>query len=79
MACPPPFHTCPARRPCQGSASYASPSTGAHHSVEQPSPGASSATWENQLSLAAPCQCFTPAGINTTPPGFSARASRPHS
>lgn len=55
MACPPPFHTCPARRPCQGSASYASPSTGAHHSVEQPSPGASSATWENQLSLAAPC------------------------
>ena len=39
----------------------------------------SMATWENQLSFAAPCQCFTPTGIVTTSPARSSCASFPHS
>ncbi len=49
------------------------------HSLEASVPGASTARWENQLSGAAPCQCFTPAGILTTSPGFNSCASLPHS
>lgn len=65
--------------PGQSSFPYCPSSTASSHSLEQSSPGASKATWENQLSLAAPCQCFTPAGMTTTSPGFRARASLPHS
>ena len=57
---------------------YASSSTASHHWVREFSPGTSTARWENQLSGAAPCQCFTPGAIFTTSPGFRARGSCPH-
>lgn len=63
----------------QGSWPYWASSTGSHHSVRPPSPGTSIARCWNQLSFAAPCQCFTPAGILTTSPGCNSRASCPHS
>jgi len=44
---------------------YRSASTGSNHSLEVFSPGTSSARWENQLSGAAPCQCFTPGAMLT--------------
>ena len=53
--------------------------TASSHSLEVPSPGTSRARWENQLSAAAPCQCFTSGGILTTSPGLSARGALPHS
>ena len=49
------------------------------HSVDVSSPGTSIARCENQLSSAAPCQCFTPAGMFTQSPGFIATGSLPHS
>lgn len=49
--------------------SYASSDTGSCHSVELSSPGTSTARCENQLSAAAPCQCFTSAGMFTISPG----------
>ena len=72
------FDWLPSRR-SHGSISYCTPSTGSHHSLPVSSPGHSSATWENQLSFAAPCQCFIPAGMAATSPGSSSRASWPHS
>ena len=45
------------------SRSYASSVTGSSHSVEHASPATSNARCANQLSAAAPCQCFTLAGI----------------
>ncbi|MCR9777179.1 AraC family transcriptional regulator [Vibrio parahaemolyticus] len=41
---------------------------GSHHSLLAPSAGISIATCENQLSLAAPCQCLVPGAICTTSP-----------
>lgn len=49
---------------------YSSSFTGSSHSFELPSAGTSTAKWENQLSGAAPCQCFTSGGMFTTSPGF---------
>ena len=34
---------------------------------------------QNQLSDAAPCQCFVSGGMLTASPGLSSRAGRPHS
>ena len=45
------------------SESYSSSVTGSSHSLEAFSPGISKARWANQLSAAAPCQCFTLAGM----------------
>lgn len=58
---------------------YASSSTGSSHSLEASSPGTSNARWENQLSGAAPCQCFTPGAMLTTSPGHSSCAGFSHS
>ena len=58
---------------------YSSFVTGSHHSVLAPSAGTAMAMCWNQLSEAAPCQCFTSAGMFTTSPGLSARAGSPHS
>lgn len=58
---------------------YSSSVTGSSHSLEVPSPGISKARWANQLSLAAPCQCFTPAGIWMTVPGNISYAGLPSS
>lgn len=58
---------------------YPSSSTGSSHSLEVSSPGTSSARWENQLSGAAPCQCFTPGAMLTTSPGRSSCAGLSHS
>ncbi len=35
--------------------------------------------WANQESALAPCQCLTPARVNTTTPGVSETASLPSS
>ncbi len=61
------------------SLSYSLPLTGSHQVVLTSSPGTSMARWLNQLSLAAPCQCFTPAGIFITEPGTRATAALPSS
>ncbi len=61
-----------------GRASYSLSDTSSCHSLRVSSPGTSTATWANQLSFAAPCQCFTPAGMMTTSPGCSSRAGLPH-
>ena len=58
---------------------YCFSSTGSSHSFEPFSPGTSIAKCENQLSGAAPCQCFTPVGIFIQSPGFISTASLPHS
>ena len=58
---------------------YVSSVTASNHWLKQFTPGTSRARWENQLSGAAPCQCFTPVGMLTTSPGCSSRASWPHS
>ena len=63
----------------QPSLPYSASETASSHSLEQFSPGTSSARWENQLSAAAPCQCFTSGGMLTTSPGRSAWAFFPHS
>ena len=54
---------------------YSSSLTASCHSLDVFSPGISKARWANQLSFAAPCQCFTLAGIwMTVPGGFPAQA-----
>ena len=63
----------------QRSSLYASSVTASSHSLEQPSSGTSMARWENQLSGAAPCQCFTSGGMLTTSPGRRGRGALPHS
>ncbi len=72
-------YLCGPLRTGQGSGSYSAAETGSSHSLEASSPGTSTARWENQLSLAAPCQCLTPAGMMTTSPAWSSRAGLPHS
>ena len=61
------------------SLSYSLSATGSSHSLLVFSPGTSMAICENQLSAAAPCQCFVLAGISTTSPLWSMRAGLPHS
>ena len=61
------------------SAAYSSSATGSSHSFDAPSAGTAMATCENQLSDAAPCQCFVSGGMLTASPGLSSRAGRPHS
>ena len=56
---------------------YASSATGSSHSALDP--GIEIATWANQLSEAAPCQCLTSGGMLTTSPGCSSRGLLPHS
>lgn len=58
---------------------YSSGSTGSNHSLDAPSAGTSTARCWNQLSFAAPCQCFTSGGIFTTSPACSSCAGFPHS
>ena len=58
---------------------YSSSNTASHHSVPVSSPGTSTAKCANQLSRAAPCQCFTSSGMTTTLPGWSSCTSFPHS
>lgn len=58
---------------------YSSSETGSHHSFDVSSPGTSTARCWNQLSGAAPCQCFTLAGTLIQSPGFISMASLPHS
>ena len=58
---------------------YSSGSTGSNHSLDAPSAGTSTARCWNQLSFAAPCQCFTSGGMFTTSPAFSSCAGFPHS
>ena len=45
---------------------YSLSSTGFNHSFEVSIPSTSTAKWENHESGAAPCQCFTFAGILTS-------------
>lgn len=69
------------KRPPRGyhsSLEYCSSSTGSSHVVPPFSEGTDTARWVNQLSLAAPCQCLTPAGMFTTSPGWSSCAGSPH-
>lgn len=58
---------------------YSSSVTGSSHSLEEFSPGTSKARCANQLSAAAPCQCFTLAGMWTTSPGSICTAGLPSS
>ena len=58
---------------------YSSSLTGSSHSLELFSPGTSIARWLNHSSGAAPCQCFTSAGILMQSPGFISTASFPSS
>ena len=59
--------------------SYISSVTVSHHSDDVSSPCTSIARCENHSSGAAPCQCFTSAGILTQSPGFISTASFPSS
>ena len=58
---------------------YSSSLTASCHSLDVFSPGISKARWANQLSFAAPCQCFTLAGIWMTVPGRISCAGLPSS
>ena len=58
---------------------YFSSHTASCHSLDVFSPGISKARWANQLSFAAPCQCFTFAGIWMTVPGRISCAGLPSS
>ena len=58
---------------------YISSVTISHHSEDVSSPGTSIARCENHSSGAAPCQCFTSAGILIQSPGFISTASFPSS
>lgn len=58
---------------------YSSGSTGSNHSLDAPSAGTSTARCWNQLSFAAPCQCFTSGGMFTTSPACSSCTGLPHS
>ena len=70
-------HRMPDMTPYSTAIPYAASSTASSHSLEVSVPGTSTAKCENQLSGAAPCQCFTPAGILTTSPGSNRRARSP--
>ena len=59
--------------------SYSSSATGSSHSFEVSSPSTSNARWANHESLAAPCQCFTLAGMWMTVPGNICCAGLPSS
>ena len=59
--------------------SYISSVTVSHHSDDVSSPGTSIARCENHSFGAAPCQCFTFAGILIQSPGFISIASLPSS
>ena len=48
---------------------YSSSLTDSSHSFDSFSPGTAKARWANQLSAAAPCQCFTLAGMCIKVPG----------
>ena len=48
---------------------YSSSDTRSNHSFEPSFAGTSTAICVNQLSFAAPCQCFVSGGIFTTSPG----------
>lgn len=61
------------------SLSYSSGATASSHSLDAPSAGTSTARCWNQLSFAAPCQCFTSGGMFTTSPACSSCAGFPHS
>ena len=61
------------------SLSYSSSVTGSSHSLEVSSPGTSKARWANQPSEAAPCHCFTFAGIWITVPCRISTAGFPSS
>ena len=54
---------------------YSSSITGSNHFEDVFSTGVSTAKWENQESAAAPCQCFTLAGILITVPGIIGTSS----
>ena len=56
---------------------YSSSLTASCHSLDVFLPGISKARWENQLSFAAPCQCFTLAGMWMTVPGRISCAGLP--
>ena len=71
--------TRPVKRTRYFSLPYSSSETGSSHSFEQFSPGTVNARCANQLSGAAPCQCFTPVGMFTTSPGSISCAGWPHS
>ena len=58
---------------------YSSSLTASCHSLDVFSPGISKARCANQLSFAAPCQCFTLAGIWMTVPGRISCAGLPSS
>ena len=58
---------------------YSSSLTVSCHSLDVFSPGISNARWANQLSFAAPCQCFTLVGIWMTVPGRISCAGLPSS
>ena len=58
---------------------YSSSLTASCHSLEVFSPGISKARCANQLSFAAPCQCFTLAGMWMTVPGRISCAGLPSS
>ena len=58
---------------------YSSSLTASCHSLDVFSPGISKARWANQLSFAAPCQCFTLAGIWMIVPGRISCAGFPSS
>lgn len=58
---------------------YSSSLTASCHSLDVFSPGISKARWANQLSFAAPCQCFTLAGMWMTVPGRISCAGFPSS
>ena len=58
---------------------YSSSLTASCHSLDVFSPGISKVRWANQLSFAAPCQCFTFAGIWMTVPGRISCAGLPSS
>lgn len=58
---------------------YSSSLTASCHSLDVFSPGISKARCANQLSFAAPCQCFTLAGMWMTVPGRISCAGFPSS
>ena len=66
-------------RPVQPSSlAYSSSMTRSHHSLLHPSPGTSRATWLNQLSFFAPCQCFRSCGgLPYTGPALRQILNRP--
>ena len=56
------------KKPVGGNAKMFCDNSNPEHSLLVFSPGTSMAKCANQLSVVAPCQCFTPAGTLTTSP-----------